>query len=102
MPPVDKGRVNIGVPIDLPFTEVSKIVEAQLKNRSFPEDGSGSVDVKLHCEGAGLATETPLVTALIGCPTCGVNNQIVFSIDGQLHRVDRPGRRLGLPQPSLN
>jgi hypothetical protein len=63
---------------------------------------SCSVNVKLHCEGAGLATETPLVAALIGCPTCGENNQIVFSTNGQLHRVDRRGRRLGLPQPSLN
>ena len=63
---------------------------------------SCSVNVKLHCEGAGLATETPLVAALIGCPACGVNNQIVFSIDGQLHRVERQDRRLGLPLPSLN
>ncbi|WP_436442135.1 DUF4403 family protein, partial [Enterococcus faecium] len=30
VPPPDRGRVAIGVPIDLPFTEVNKIVETQL------------------------------------------------------------------------
>ncbi|HAP10431.1 MAG TPA: hypothetical protein DCR50_06185, partial [Afipia sp.] len=45
VPPPDRGRIAIGVPIDLPFTEVSKIVATQLKGRTFPEDGSGSVDV---------------------------------------------------------
>lgn len=43
--PNTAGRVSIGVPIDLPFTEVNKIVEAQLKGRKFPEDGSGPADV---------------------------------------------------------
>jgi hypothetical protein len=41
----DQGRIGIGVPIDVPFTEVSRLLEQQLKGRSFPEDGSGPVDV---------------------------------------------------------
>jgi hypothetical protein len=45
VPRVEQGRLAVGVPFDLPFTEVSRLVEAQLKGRSFPEDGSGSVDV---------------------------------------------------------
>ena len=43
--PPTPGGVSIGVPIDLPFTDINKIVEAQLTGRTFPEDGSGSVDV---------------------------------------------------------
>ena len=43
--PPTPGGVSIGVPIDLPFTDISKIVEAQFAGRTFPEDGSGSVDV---------------------------------------------------------
>jgi hypothetical protein len=43
--PPTPGGVAIGVPIDVPFTDLNKILEAQLSGRTFPEDGSGSVDV---------------------------------------------------------
>jgi hypothetical protein len=39
---LDQGRVAIGVPIDVPFAAVSRIVEAQLKGRNFPEHGDGA------------------------------------------------------------
>ena len=45
VPPIPDGRVSIGVPIDLPFPEVNKLLDAQLKGKSFPEDGSGAVEV---------------------------------------------------------
>lgn len=46
--PIEQGRVSIAVPIDVPFTEVNRLVEAQLKGKTFPEDGSGSVDVTVN------------------------------------------------------
>src|SRR3981081_1318686 len=42
--PPAPGRVSIGVPIDMPFTEISKLLEAQFAGKTFPEDGSGSGD----------------------------------------------------------
>jgi hypothetical protein len=45
---MDQGRVSLGVPIDLPFTEVNKLIEAQLKGRVFPEDKSGPVEVTIN------------------------------------------------------
>ena len=36
VPPLEQGRVNIGVPIDVPFTEVNRLLETQLKGRNFP------------------------------------------------------------------
>ena len=36
VPPMEQGRVAIGVPIDLPFTEVNKLIEAQLKGKTLP------------------------------------------------------------------
>src|SRR5216684_6737713 len=36
--PPTPGGVSIGVPIDLPFIELNKIVEAQIAGRTFPED----------------------------------------------------------------
>jgi len=38
VPQVEQGRVNIAVPIDIPFTEVTRLLDAQLKGKSFPED----------------------------------------------------------------
>jgi hypothetical protein len=38
--PPAPGRLSIGVPIDMPFTELSKLLEAQLAGKTFPEDGS--------------------------------------------------------------
>ncbi|MBI3699268.1 MAG: DUF4403 family protein [Afipia sp.] len=65
VPPVDAGRVSIGIPIDLPFTEVSKIVEAQLKGRTFPEDGSGSVDVTVKSASVTASGDRLLISLLI-------------------------------------
>lgn len=65
VPPPDKGRVSIGVPIDLPFTEVNKIVELQLKGRTFPEDGSGSVDVTVKGANVTAAGQRLLISLLV-------------------------------------
>ena len=43
--PPGPGKLSIAVPVDMPFTEVNKIIETQLVGRSFPEDGSGSVGI---------------------------------------------------------
>ncbi|QIO32088.1 DUF4403 family protein [Bradyrhizobium sp. 1(2017)] len=44
VPPTGTG-VNIGVPIDVPFTEINKLIAEQMVGRTYPEDGSGPVDV---------------------------------------------------------
>ncbi len=36
------GGVNIAVPIDIPFTEVSRLLDTQFVGKTFPEDGSGA------------------------------------------------------------
>ncbi len=40
---LDQGEVKIAVPIDVPFTELNRVMEAQLKGKTFPETGSGNV-----------------------------------------------------------
>jgi hypothetical protein len=47
VPPMQEGVLAVGVPIDLPFTELNKLLESQLKGRHFPDDGSGPVDVEV-------------------------------------------------------
>jgi hypothetical protein len=48
VPQLQQGRVNIAVPIDVPFTEVNRVLEAQLKGKTFPEDKSGAVNVTVR------------------------------------------------------
>jgi uncharacterized protein DUF4403 len=52
--PPTSGGVNVAIPIDVPFTELNKLVEAELAGRTFPEDGSGPVAVTVK-----HATVTP-------------------------------------------
>ncbi len=47
VPPIDQGNVKIALPIDVPFTELNRVLELRLKGRTFPEDGqtAGQVTV---------------------------------------------------------
>lgn len=88
IPPPDTGRVNIGVPIDLPFTEVSKIVEAQLKGRTFPEDGSGSVDVSVKQAAVSAAGDRLLISLLVNAKE--KTSWFGFGGDATIHIWGRP------------
>ena len=37
---LDQGKVSISVPIDVPFTELNRVMELQLKDKTFPETGN--------------------------------------------------------------
>jgi hypothetical protein len=63
--PPAPGRVSIGVPIDMPFTELSKLLETQLAGKSFPEDGSGSVDVTVKRAGIAASGDRLLISLLV-------------------------------------
>ena len=56
VPQIDRGRVSIGLAIDVPFTEVTRLLQAQIKGRSFPDDGSGPIAATIEAatvQGAG-------------------------------------------------
>ncbi len=53
VPPMEQGRLDLAVPIDMPFTEVNRLLEAQLKGKTFPEDKSGAFAVNIR--GVALA-----------------------------------------------
>jgi hypothetical protein len=63
--PPAPGRVSIGVPIDMPFTEINKIIEAQFAGKTFPEDGSGSVDVTVKRATVSASGERLLISLLV-------------------------------------
>ncbi len=41
----EKGRVSIAVPIDMPFTHINKLLQAQLSGKVLPENQSGPVAI---------------------------------------------------------
>jgi hypothetical protein len=50
---LEQGRIAIAVPIDVPFTDVNRLIDAQLKGRDFSQGGGGSVAITVL--GASLA-----------------------------------------------
>jgi len=63
--PPATGRIAIGVPVDMPFTDINKIVEAQFAGRTFPEDGSGSVDVTVKRATVAASGNRLLISLLV-------------------------------------
>jgi hypothetical protein len=63
--PPTPGGVSIGVPIDMPFTDISKIVEAEFAGRTFPEDGSGPVDVTVKGASVAASGDRLLISLLV-------------------------------------
>jgi hypothetical protein len=61
VPPMENGKLSIGVPIDLPFTELNKLLSAQLKGRHFPEDGSAAVDAEVRSASIAAAGDRLLI-----------------------------------------
>jgi hypothetical protein len=64
VPPTGTG-VNIGVPIDVPFTEINKLIAAQMVGRTYPEDGSGPVDVTVKSVNVIPSGERLLISLLV-------------------------------------
>jgi hypothetical protein len=42
VPQANEGILDIAVPIDVPLTEVSRLLDEEFKGKTFPEDGSGT------------------------------------------------------------
>jgi hypothetical protein len=58
---LENGRFAIGVPVDVPFSELSKVLQAQLRGRRFPEDGSAPVELEVLNASIGAAGDRLLI-----------------------------------------
>jgi hypothetical protein len=63
--PPTPGGLDIAVPIDLPFTDVSKIIDSQLAGKTYPEDGSGPVEVTIKRASIAAAGERLLISLAV-------------------------------------
>lgn len=48
VPQANAGGVNLAVPIDVPFTEVNRLLGLQLAGKTFPEDGSAPYEATIR------------------------------------------------------
>jgi len=48
VPPMDQGKIAIAVPIDLPFTELNRLLDVQLKGKTFPEEANAPVQATVQ------------------------------------------------------
>ncbi len=62
VPPMAQGKVAIAVPIDLPFTELNRILEAQLKGKVFPEEPDAPVKVTVSSATLAASGERLLIS----------------------------------------
>lgn len=59
---LEQGKVGIAVPIDLPFTELNRIMELQLKGKTFPETGNAPGQVTVLASNISAAGERLLIS----------------------------------------
>lgn len=87
VPQANEGTLDIAVPIDIPFTEVSRLIEAQVKGKTFPEDGSGAFATTIKQAAVAASGDRLLISLLVS-----VKKRGFFSIgaDATVHVWGKP------------
>jgi hypothetical protein len=65
VPQSDQGRLNIAVPIDVPFTEVNRLLAAQLTGKTFPHDGTGPYEATIRAASIAPSGDRLLISLRI-------------------------------------
>ena len=58
------GGVNIAVPIDIPFTEVSRLLGTQFVGKTFPQDGSGAFAATVKAASVAASGDRLLISQI--------------------------------------
>lgn len=62
VPPMQNGKLSVGLPIDVPFAALNKALTAQLKGRIFPENADAAVSAEVRGVALAAAGERLLIT----------------------------------------
>jgi hypothetical protein len=62
VPQSDQGRLNIAVPIDVPFTEINRLLALRLTGKTFPQDGSGPYEATIRTAGVAASGDRLLLS----------------------------------------
>jgi hypothetical protein len=86
--PPTPGGVSIAVPIDLPFTDLNKIIETQVAGKTYPEDGSGLAEVTVKHATIAPAGERLLISLDVHAKE--KKSFFGFGADATIHIWGRP------------
>jgi hypothetical protein len=62
VPQAEAGHISIVMPIDAPFTEVNRLIEAQLVGKTFPEDKNGPLEATVRAASVTPSGDRLLLT----------------------------------------
>ncbi|MET0866516.1 MAG: DUF4403 family protein [Pseudorhodoplanes sp.] len=65
VPPLDQGKVTIGLPVDVPLSEIGKLLETQLKDKVFPDDRASPAEIVVLRASASAAGDRLLISLLV-------------------------------------
>jgi len=85
---MERGQVSIAVPIDIPFTEIDRLMEAQLKGKVFPEDRSGSFTATIKSVNFAASGDRLLIS--VGVRANETKTWFGFGADATIHVWGRP------------
>jgi hypothetical protein len=88
VPPMDNGRLAIAVPIDVPFTALSKLLDAQLKGHRYPEGADAAVEVEVR--GAALAASGDRLLIALKVKAHEKKSWFGFGAEAKVHIWGKP------------
>jgi hypothetical protein len=88
VPQANEGTVSIAAPIDIPFTELSRLLEEQVAGKTFPEDGSGSFAATIKHAAIAASGDRLLISLLVNVKKRGFFS--FFGADASLNVWGRP------------
>jgi hypothetical protein len=84
----NEGSVNIAVPIDIPFPEVSRLLETQVAGKTYPEDGSGSFAATIKHADIAASGDRLLISLLVNVKKRGLFS--FFGAEATVHVWGKP------------
>jgi hypothetical protein len=86
--PMESGRIAIAMPIDVPFTDLSKLLDAQLKGHRYPENSDAPVEVEVRS--ATLAAAGDRVLIALKVKAHEKKSWFGFGADANVHIWGKP------------
>jgi hypothetical protein len=88
VPQMEQGHINIALPVDIPFTEISRLLEAQLKGKTFPEESRGAFLATVRT--VSLAASGDRLLLSLGLNVSESKSWFGFGADAVIHVWARP------------
>jgi len=87
VPQANEGGVNIAVPIDIPFAEVNRLLDAQIAGKTFPEDDNGAFAAIIKQAAIAASGDRLLISLLVNVKKRG---WFGIGADATVHVWGRP------------